>query len=91
MALSSEGSSCEASKPECEKAFDGIGTSSANSYKWAFYGAAQGNWIKVTFGRQYTIYTARFIQLPFASESNFKDLQLSFSDGSQQQASVYDD
>ena len=88
MALIAKGSQCEASQPDCQRAFDGYSVSRNTIHRWAFFAEAQGNWIKVTFDQRYTIYTARLKQLAFAEESNFKDLQLTFDDGSQQQVII---
>ena len=83
MALISEGSYCTASKHGCNKAFDGYSFSTNSEHQWAFFGKAQGNWIKVNFNRMYAIYTLRFMQLAVINESHFEDLLLTFGDGSQ--------
>ena len=88
MALTSKGSQCEASQPDCQRAFDGYSALTNTIHRWGFFSEAQGNWINVTFNQKYIIYTARFMQLGFAEESNFKDLQLTFDDGSQQQVKL---
>ena len=88
MALTSKGSQCEASQPECQRAFDGYSITSNPIHRWGFFGEAKESWIKVTFNQKYTIYTARFMQMAYAEESNFKDLQLTFDDGSQQQVKL---
>ena len=89
VALTSKGSQCEASQPECQRAFDGYGVSSNTIHRWAFFAEAKWNWIKVTFNQPYTIYTVRFMQLAFAEESNFKNLALSFDGNSQKLVILY--
>ena len=80
-----QGAECTASKPNCHNAIDGISSSPGNNYNWQFFGYPVGNFITITFSQQYTIYTARFMQLYYAEETNFENVDLQFQDGSSQQ------
>jgi hypothetical protein len=82
VALLSNGATCSANRPNCEEALDGISESNANAYRWEFVNPAQGTQIQISFRQTYIITAAVFTQLYFADDSNFKHLQLYFSDGS---------
>ncbi|KAI0234515.1 hypothetical protein LSAT2_015207 [Lamellibrachia satsuma] len=64
----------------CENAIDG----NRHSTSWRYVGAAVGVWLQIVFERTYIV-SSLVIAMPYwADERHFKDMKLTFTDGSEQ-------
>ena len=63
----------------CENAIDG----NRYSASWRYVGAAVGVWLQIVFDKTYVVSSLLIAQTYWADERPFKDIKLTFSDGSE--------
>ncbi|KAI0223347.1 Receptor-type tyrosine-protein phosphatase T [Lamellibrachia satsuma] len=68
----------------CENAIDG----NRYSTSWRYVGAAMGVWLQIVFDKTYVVSSLLIAPPYWADERHFKDIKLTFSDGSEQMVTL---